>query len=201
MYFGTGRYLGFSDVSSSAPSQAIAQGIYAVKDTGGDLGVLTLSRRQPGRPDAQLVGVTPRTIPSPLPVDWQSKNGWYVTLPVGERVNVDLRLQLGTLVALSNEPNDNYCSVGGRSWLYAFDYLSGTSVSVGTDAVVGQLVGNSIATGVTMIRLPNKKLVALVTLADTTVKPDQSGYQGGHRAGCASHQLARAELTFRVRRG
>jgi len=182
VYFGTGRYLGFSDVSSSAPSTAIAQAIYAVKDTGANLGTLTLSA-------ANLVSqtlnsaVTPRTISSPVSVDWQLKNGWYVTLPVGERVNVDLRLQLGTLVALSNEPNDNYCSVGGRSWLYSFDYLTGTSVSAANDGTVGQLAGNSIATGVTMIRLPNQKLIALVTLADTTVKPLNPGTKAGTGVG------------------
>ena len=182
VYFGTGRYLGFSDVAAAAPSMAIAQGIYAVKDTGGDLGTLTLA-------GAKLVNqvlnsaVTPRTIPNPLAVDWQVKNGWYVTLPVGERVNVDLRLQLGTLVALSNEPGDDYCTVGGRSWLYALDYLSGSSVSAANDGVVGQLAGNSIATGVTMIRLPNHKLIALVTLADTTVKPFNPGTKSGAAVG------------------
>lgn len=191
VYFGTGRYLGFSDISSTAPSSAVAQGVYAVKDTGSDLGVLTQS-------GANLVeqtldsSVTPRTIPSPLSVDWQLKNGWFVTLPVGERVNVDLRLQLGTLVAVSNEPNDDYCSVGGRSWLYSFDYLTGTSVSNGTDAAVGQLVGNSIATGVTMIRLPNKKLVALVTLADTTVKPINPGTKAGTALG--AHRISWREI-------
>ena len=38
VFFGTGRYLGFSDLTPGAPSQSIAQAIYAVKDTGADLG-------------------------------------------------------------------------------------------------------------------------------------------------------------------
>ena len=38
VFFGTGRYLGFSDLMPGAPSQSVAQAIYAVKDTGGDLG-------------------------------------------------------------------------------------------------------------------------------------------------------------------
>jgi type IV pilus assembly protein PilY1 len=191
VYFGTGRYLGFSDISPSAPSSTVAQAIYAVKDTGSNLGVLTLSAANLVAQTLNSSG-TPRTIPSPLPVDWQTKNGWYVALPVGERVNVDMRLQLGTLVALSNEPNDNYCSVGGRSWLYSFDYLSGTSVSSSNDAAVGQLAGNSIATGVTMIRLPNQKLVALVTLADTTVKPLNPGTKAG--TGLGVHRVSWREL-------
>ncbi len=177
VYFGTGRFLGLSDVSVSAPSITVAQGIYAVKDTGGDLGVLTQSA---ANLQAQTLNssVTPRTIPTPVAVDWGSKNGWYVTLPVGELVNIDLKLQLGTLVVLTNEPNDDYCSVGGRSWLYSLGYRSGASVVSGSTAV-GQLAGNSIASGVTMIRLPNNKLVALVTLADTTVKPFNPGVESG----------------------
>ncbi len=177
VYFGTGRFLGLSDVSVSAPSITVAQGIYAVKDTGGDLGVLTQSA---ANLQAQTLdsSVTPRTIPTPVAVDWGSKNGWYVTLPVGELVNIDLKLQLGTLVVLTNEPNDDYCSVGGRSWLYSLGYRSGASVVSGSTAV-GQLAGNSIASGVTMIRLPNNKLVALVTLADTTVKPFNPGVESG----------------------
>jgi len=181
VYFGTGRFLGFSDIGGTSPSSTVAQAIYAVKDTGGDLGVLTAS-------GAKLVAqtldssVTPRTIPNPVAVDWQLDNGWYVTLPVGERVNIDLKLQLGTLVALSNEPNDDYCSVGGRSWLYALGYKTGASVNQGSTAV-GQLAGNSIASGVTMIRLPNHKLIALVTLADTTVKPFNPGTGAGAAVG------------------
>jgi type IV pilus assembly protein PilY1 len=182
VYFGTGRYLGFGDISSTAPSTAIAQAVYAIKDTGSDLGVLTASGANLVR-QTMNTAVTPRTVPTPVAVDWQLRNGWYVTLPVGERVNVDLRLQLGTLVALSNEPNDNYCSVGGRSWLYSFDYLSGASVSAANDGTVGQLAGNSIASGVTMIRLPNQKLIALVTLADTTVRPMNPGTKVGTGVG------------------
>ncbi len=41
VYFGTGRYLGYGDVSPGSPSLSKAQALYAVKDTGGDLGVLT----------------------------------------------------------------------------------------------------------------------------------------------------------------
>jgi len=182
VYFGTGRSLGLSDLSGSATSSAIAQAVYAVKDTGSDLGTLTLSGANLVRQTLNAA-VTPRTISSPLAVDWQARNGWYINLPVGERVNVDLRLQLGTLVALSNEPNDDYCTIGGRSWLYAFDYMTGTSVSAANDGTVGQLAGNSIATGVTMIRLPNQKLIALVTLADTTVRPMNPGTRAGTGVG------------------
>jgi type IV pilus assembly protein PilY1 len=183
LYFGTGRYLGLTDLSGTSPSSAVAQAFYAVKDTGADLGVLASS----GTMVAQTLntGASPRTVPNPVSVDWATKNGWYVTLPVGERVNVDPRLQLGTLVGLSNLPEDDYCKPGGSSWLYAFDYRSGTAVSTANARSVGFPVGNSLVTGLTLIRLPTHKLVAIVTQVDTTVQamsvPTAPGASGAVR--------------------
>ncbi|MEY2920640.1 MAG: hypothetical protein RL261_1945, partial [Pseudomonadota bacterium] len=173
VYFGTGRYLGFGDLAVTAPSSTVAQAIYAVKDTGTDLGVLTSA-------GAKLVAQTvdssgdaaglPRTIPNPVAVDWQAQNGWYVNTPVGERVNVDLKLQLGTLVGVSNKPDDDYCFVGGKSWLFALDYRTGAAIQGQQTTAVGFPIGASIATGVTLVRLPTNKLIAIVTQADTTVR-------------------------------
>jgi type IV pilus assembly protein PilY1 len=169
VYFGTGRYLGLSDLDPDSPSATVAQAMFAVKDTRADLGVLT--------DDAALlveqtmdVDDTPRTISDPQPVDWAVKNGWYLYTPVGERMNVDPRLQLGTFVIVANEPDEDYCTVGGVSWLYTVDYKSGAAVITQHDMAVGQPVGNSIATGLTLIRLPTNKLIAVVTQADTTVR-------------------------------
>ena len=118
VFFGTGRYLGFTDLTPTSPSQAVAQTIYAVKDTGADLGLLPAA-------GAKLVAQTlnsastPRTIASAAAVNWASGNGWYMSLPVGERMTIDPSLQLGTFVIASNVPDTNYCTVGGTSWLYA----------------------------------------------------------------------------------
>jgi type IV pilus assembly protein PilY1 len=170
VYFGTGRYLGLTDLNSTAPSSNVAQALYAVKDTGADVGVLPTG----GTLVSQTLNssVSPRRIDNPAspPVDWANKNGWYVTLPVGERVNVDPRLQLGTLVAISNDPNDDYCTIGGVSWLYAFDYASGAPVATANNKAVGFSIGNSLSTGLTLIRTTTHKLVAIVTEADTTVQ-------------------------------
>ena len=201
IYFGTGRYLGFDDLKPGAPSSAIAQAIYAVKDTGADLGVFSDAG------EGNLVEQTllykwtattdPRTIQNPQPVDWATRNGWYMELPVGERVNVDPRLQLGTLAVVSNVPKDDYCKFGGKSFLYKLDFATGTAVNTTTDKGVGTYISGSLATGLTLIRLPNNKLVALVTLADTIGAGDGSpGRPGrGHRA--AQGRLARDLLTIK----
>lgn len=168
VYVATGRYLGFSDLSTTSPSATIAQGVFAVKDSGTDLGVLTATAA--GLVAQTLdVNTSPRTIPGPVAVDWSSHNGWYVSLPVGERVSVDPRLQLGSLVAVANQPLDDYCVAGGTSWLYSLDYKSGTAATNQTSRAVAWQVGNSISTGLTLVRLPGGKLVAIITEADTTL--------------------------------
>jgi type IV pilus assembly protein PilY1 len=168
VYVATGRYLGFSDLTSTSPSAAIAQGVFAVKDSGTDLGVLTSTAA--GLVAQSLdVNTSPRTIPAPSPVDWSSHNGWYVQLPVGERVSVDPRLQLGSLVAVANQPLDDYCVAGGTSWMYSLDYRSGAAVTNQSSRAVAWQVGNSISTGLTLVRLPGGKLIAIITEADTVL--------------------------------
>jgi len=175
VYFATGRYLGFTDLSPLSPSSKVAQAVYAVKDSGLNVGVFAdpvggnlVEQTLDYDPDP--TAVSPRSIPDPVPVDWATRNGWFMNTPVGERMNVDPRVQLGTLVVVSNVPKDDYCEVGGRSWMYTLDYRSGAAVVTSKDAVVGTSIGLSLATGLTLIRLPSDKLIALVTLADTTVK-------------------------------
>ena len=169
VYFGTGRYLGFGDVSEASPSNSERQAIYAVKDTNDDMGVF--SADSAGLVEQTMVDdedTGTRAISHPAAVDWASRNGWYITLPLGERVTVDPRLQLGTLVVLSNLPGTDYCEVGGRSYAYALGYRSGASVTPSDLGIVGRLLAESIATGLTMIKATDT-LVAEVTLADTTV--------------------------------
>ncbi|MEY4760463.1 MAG: hypothetical protein RLZZ200_319, partial [Pseudomonadota bacterium] len=158
----------FSDLSTSSAAGSSIQTVYAVKDTGADLGVL---HDTPANLVAQTLNstVTPRTIANPLSVNWAAQNGWYVDLPTGERVNVDPRLQLGSLVLVANAPKDDYCSVGGSSYLYTFDYASGGAVLGQTGKFVGWPVGNSLATGLTLIQLSTKNLTAIINLADASI--------------------------------
>ena len=66
-------------------------------------------------------------------VDWTNRNGWYVDFnpandSPGERVNIDPQLVLGTLIVVTNVPASNACTIGGDSWLYQFNYASGSFV-------------------------------------------------------------------------
>jgi type IV pilus assembly protein PilY1 len=178
VYFGTGRYLGPNDLAPSAPSSAVAQAIYAVKDTNSDLGVLTSG-------GANLVSQTLDATTSPRTstnntVDWSTNNGWYVTTPVGERFNVDPGLQLGTLVIAANIPETDYCQPTGASVLYQLSYKSGFVLA--TNVFQAQIVGN------TQLQLGGSggggsvvggKIVIESVLADgTTMNTDQASSGG-----------------------
>jgi len=59
-------------------------------------------------------------------VDWTTKYGWYIDLPIsGERVAVDPVLRNGRILFVSLVPNTDPCAYGGTSWLMEVDYLSG----------------------------------------------------------------------------
>jgi type IV pilus assembly protein PilY1 len=120
VFVATGRYLGTPDLSDTS-----VQSIYAIEDksqaTGlGDVRLANVLVRQ-----TLDTGSSVRRVTSLNPVDWSQKRGWYVDLPAGERVNVDMSLAFNTLTAGANVPSDEPCAVGGNSWLYELDVASG----------------------------------------------------------------------------
>jgi type IV pilus assembly protein PilY1 len=119
----------------------------------------------------------PRTT-STTAVTWSTNQGWYADLalysgstsgtPVltGERVNIDPQLVSSTLIVVSNIPQSSACTTGGTSWLYSFDFLTGQYVASEGNTNVAVSLGNALAVGVVVVRLPSGQLKAIVTLAD-----------------------------------
>lgn len=103
-------------------------------------------------------------------VDFATMNGWYADMPrTGERIDTDPDLQLGTLAFTSNTPASNDpCSSGGSSFLNYFDYKTGKAVQNSTNVGVSLSTGttSALATAVTLIRLPNGKVVGVTNLSD-----------------------------------
>ena len=171
---GTGSYLGTSDVASTGK-----QSIYVLKDSlqadGSGLGQVrrdgvlvrqVLAAQDGGRGR----GMTAQ------PVDWARSSGWYVDLDPGgaspgERVNVDMQVELGVLKAVGNVPSGAVCSQGGAAWLYALDLATG-AVLPGA-AAAGRLASEqSLLTGVSTLRLTGG--------TTTTLAADSAGRIGSY---------------------
>ncbi|MGB4766916.1 MAG: PilC/PilY family type IV pilus protein [Rugosibacter sp.] len=164
VYVGTGRYLGTTDFSNTQ-----TQSIWALRDplTATSLTSLrttlkhmTITNQGSGTTAFRTIGCIAQC---------GSTEGWFADFPdTGERVNIDIKLQLGTLVVATNVPQNNACNIGGYSWLNYFDNATGNAVSSSADAAVGRrLVGadgtESLAVGVNIVRLPGGKVVVIVT--------------------------------------
>jgi Tfp pilus tip-associated adhesin PilY1 len=168
LYVGTGRLLGVSDLGDPAslvPPEpyAFQQTIYGFKDTGADLGNLRVT----GNLVQQTMAGSPvtRTVTNNT-VDFNVKNGWYVDLnpgnsSPGERVNLDLVLVRGTLLAATNEPNTQACSDGGNGFFYQFDYRSGSLIA-GSSA--GQ-ISSALIVGFVVFRTQTGALRTLIRTA------------------------------------
>lgn len=114
LYFGTGRYLSQDDLTLSTQ-----QAIYGVKDNGtSELSVATLVEQ-----------TITNNVLSTNTVDWNVNGGWFINLPDDkERVALEAKLVLGTLMVSSIVPEASECEPGGRGNLYFIDYFSGGGV-------------------------------------------------------------------------
>jgi type IV pilus assembly protein PilY1 len=187
VYIGTGRYVGIADVSDTSQ-----QTLYAIKDR--------LDATELGNPrtnascafvkqDLGALDANTRVITSNRPVNLNIDTGsgatcgWYVDFnpsnqSPGERINIDLELQLGVLSIITNVPENSVCTVGGSSYIYFFDYAKGTNVgdfveitdvngvpSVHASNKVGEKIGNELTVGKKTIRLDDGRTVTEVTTA------------------------------------
>ncbi|MFC7513905.1 pilus assembly protein [Herbaspirillum sp. GCM10030257] len=154
VYFGSGRYLGTTDLSSTT-----VQSIYAVRDDGSTTitGTSQLIQQQVSGNGVSRSG-------SKDAVDWTTDFGWYIDLPdSGERVTVDPQLYFGTLVMATTVPEASACQPGGYSWLYQLDYRTGGYV--GSTTTVASKFTSPIV-GVTVSKLPGGKPVTYPITAD-----------------------------------
>jgi type IV pilus assembly protein PilY1 len=182
IYFGTGRYIGdglhggVSDLSDPGSASGISwlQSFYGVKDRNFDYGAL---RSDPAMVQQflSLSGTSDRNVTN-NPVNWATNDGWLVdfiaiaadptSVAGGERVNIDPRLVLGTLVVLTNTPaSGGTCSAGGSSRVYNFDYLTGGCV--GGQCPAGQFLGDSLAVGQAITQNSSGQVNDTITQSDT----------------------------------
>ena len=201
VYVGTGRYLGTDDLVDPAtltpPNQwAYQQSLYAIKDKGTSYGNFRTGNVVQN--SLLVAGPTTRTTTNNT-VDWATKDGWFMDFnpgndSPGERVNLDLQLVQGTLIVATNVPNNSACAVGGDSWIYQFDYKSGTFVQSSALGVAGQKFTGQITVGLVVVRLPSGVFKGIATGATGTKTPFAVNIGGG---GGAARRISWRELMQR----
>ena len=165
---GTGRYLGLTDLSNTDQ-----QSVYAIKDdlSGTGLGQARTTGTLVAQTLIDFTGASGQQLrtTSTEAVNWADKAGWYIDLnpgntSPGERVNVDVQLQLGSLTVASNVPSNNACNIGGYSFLYNFDFKTGQYLKTSAEQAAGsRLSSNAMVAGMNTIRLQSGKIITIIT--------------------------------------
>jgi len=135
-YVGTGRYLASTD-----PSDISQQSIYGFKDKDADYGT---NIRSANLVTQTLTAGSKRTITNNT-LNWSTQDGFVIDLnpagdSPGERIVLDPRLELGTLVFASNVPIIGGCIPGGDSFVYNLDFATGSYVP-GTNGIAAERQG------------------------------------------------------------
>ncbi len=174
VFVGTGKLLGMSDLSDAS-----VQSLYAVKDT---LDATSFANPR-SRPDFAQQTLTTGDCPPGTSavvceaghkvhfstrnaVNWSIYNGWFLDLPeAGERVNTDLALAYGILVANANAPDTaGACKLGGQSYRLFIDYRTGGSLKSSSNDSASGISGEKMADALTsrpvLGSLPNNKLIS-----------------------------------------
>lgn len=182
VYFGTGRFLGTSDLVVPKESASVTpQIVVGLKDDLENTKNLSLNAFVKQRMTSSDVT---RNIVDAQKVNWSSDPGWYIELPsAGERVAVDLQLFEGTLLVPTVVPSASDCQPGGYSWLYQFN---GSGGAINDKAPLGTRMTSPIV-GMTVSKLPSGKPVIVIVTADgkrpktvglTKPKPGDGGNGG-----------------------
>jgi type IV pilus assembly protein PilY1 len=190
LLLGTGLFLQAADKSDSA-----ARTIYGIKDCMDSSCTAYTDIKASGSGFVKQTLITSadgnsRTMETLRTVNWSTGKGWYVELlDDGERVNVDPKLQLGTLVVASNVPENSSalsCSSGGYSWLYNLDITNGGFIANSQSNpgnAAGVKLASSLVVGVNVIKLPNGKMIAIPTLSNNQRPPQEVDLSAGSSQG------------------
>ena len=171
VYVGTGRYLGSSDLLSPVKDQT--QTIWAIKDPLSATPVINL-RSTFKKITTTTVGSGASAYRTNSCADASTDNcnvtfGWFNDLPeAGERVSVDMQLELGSLLTLSTVPPASACEIGGSSWINFVDAATGLKVNGAINSSTASRIldanGNPTqGVGISIIRTTGGQVKPLVT--------------------------------------
>ena len=185
-YVGTGRYLASTD-----PSDTSQQSIYGFKDKDADYGT---NIRSANLVTQTLTAGSSRTITNNT-VNWSTQDGFVIDLnpagdSPGERIVLDPRLELGTLIFASNVPIVGGCTPGGDSFVYNLDFTSGSYVPGTVNNIAGVRQG-AFLVGFTPIQTADGSI--------RTVNTDSSGGLGTGSVNINRNPKGISRFSFRER--
>jgi type IV pilus assembly protein PilY1 len=139
VYFGTGKYLGASDISTTQ-----VQTMYAVWNRKSHNTGLTRSHLLQQKilaDDTSTFGARDARVTTDLAIKWSevpglpptgSHMGWYIDFSTesGERVHQAPFLRDNRIVFVTVTPSTDPCSAGGTSWLYELNGMSGSRLTM-----------------------------------------------------------------------
>lgn len=122
--FGTGQYVASGDTANTQ-----VQSVYGVRDDGGNGANTRATLVQQfitATTNMASTGLANYRNVSVNAVDWNTRRGWYIDLPLtGERMVANPALRNGRAIFTTLVPSADLCSAGGYGWLMEVDYLTG----------------------------------------------------------------------------
>ncbi len=134
---GTGRLLDITDFGKTSPRQSF----YAIAD-GSEI---------PNVRSGVLVAHTytkATDTTTTVTVDWASKRGWYMDLPLGEQANTQPQVARGVVTFVTNMAGATDCAAS--SYLYVLDVLTGNKYD-GANFVGTQISATAMSSGVNLL--------------------------------------------------
>ena len=127
-------------------------------------------------------------------MDFATGRGWFVDFPdSGERVNIDAKLVLGTLVVPTIVPSSTECSPGGSGWLNFFDYTTG-GAGQRAHRDLAAVKYDSTIVGVNVLFIDGNPIVEVVTSTNPTPEKDPNVQFKAAAAGFAGKRVLWREL-------
>ena len=196
VFIGTGKYLEIADLSTT-----LQQTQYAIKDDDATSTLVnprtTLVQQflinNPDGTNTRVASGTASSVTASNPVDFSSGRGWFVDFPASrERVNIDSKLILGTLLVPSIVPSATECSPGGSGFLNFFDFQTGAAV-VATPGIVSVGYASPIV-GINVLFIGGKPVAEVVTASDPTPTINNNVAFKGAAAGFSGKRVLWREL-------
>ena len=185
VFIGTGKYLETGDLNTTQ-----VQTQYAIKDDNAST-TLVNPRSSLVQQTITSAGAT-RTVSSNA-VSFYTDRGWYVDFPDSkERVNIDSKLVLGTLIVPTIVPSSTACSPGGYGWLNFFNYQTGGAVDTATN--LSSLKYDAPIVGVNVLFVGGEPKVGVVTSTNPTPELNESVGFAATAAGFSGKRVIWREL-------